>query len=242
MLHVSVKSIGWIVGGPDIVIQAVLDVISDSGTLMMVVSSEESTYHMDEWSEERRHAYLKECPPFDPARSMARVRSVGVLSEYIRTWPGSFRSGHPDNSVSAVGAKAEWLTRDHPMNYSNGKGSPLEKLCQAGGKVVLLGAPLETITVLHYAEFLARVPNKRVVMLRAPILRDGEAIWITIEDFDSSQGIVAWSGEDYFRIIGREAIRSGLAEQGHVGSAQSYLFDATALVDLARIHRRRASG
>jgi aminoglycoside N3'-acetyltransferase len=34
MLHASVKAIGWMVGGPDIVIQALLDVIGHEGTLM----------------------------------------------------------------------------------------------------------------------------------------------------------------------------------------------------------------
>jgi aminoglycoside 3-N-acetyltransferase len=42
---------------------------------------------------------------------------------------------------------------------------------------------------------------------------------------------VAWDGEDYFRIIGREAIAAGLARQGRVGAAESYVFDATNLVD-----------
>jgi aminoglycoside 3-N-acetyltransferase len=42
MLHASVKAIGWIVGGPDVVIQALLDSLGVEGTLMMLVSWEDS--------------------------------------------------------------------------------------------------------------------------------------------------------------------------------------------------------
>lgn len=231
MLHVSIKAIGWIVGGPDMVLHSILDVISESGTVMMMASWEESTYHMERWSAERKQAYLEECPPFDPATSRALTREMGVLPEYLRTWPGAHRSGHPDASFAALGARADWLTRDHPMNYPNGSGSPLEKLYQADGRVLSLGAPLETLTVLHLAENLSRIPEKRVVRYQAPVLRDGEPVWITIEDFNSSDGIAPWDGEDYFRVIGREAIAAGLARQGQVGGARAYLFDAKNLVD-----------
>ena len=53
--------------------------------------------------------------------------------------------------MAAVGAQAEWLTRDHPSDYGYGPGSPLAKLVESGGKVLMLGAPLDTITLLHYA-------------------------------------------------------------------------------------------
>jgi aminoglycoside 3-N-acetyltransferase len=38
MLHASVKAIGWVVGGPDIILEALLDLLTPAGTLMMLVS------------------------------------------------------------------------------------------------------------------------------------------------------------------------------------------------------------
>ena len=233
MLHASVKAIGWIVGGPDMVISAILNVIGSEGTLMMLTSWEESTYHLSDWSEESRRAYMEACPPFEPKTSRARTREMGVLPEYLRTWPNAYRSSHPDASVAAIGANAEWLTHDHPLNYGIGTGSPFEKLCQLNGKVLSVGAPLENLTVLHYAEYLASIQNKRVVKYKAPLLYEGQRVWVDIEDFDSSEGIVPWEGEDYFAIIGRDAVKSGLAKQGNIGQADSYLFPAQGLVDHA---------
>jgi len=71
MLHASVSAIGWVVGGPDMAIQALLDVLGPEGTLMMYVGWEDDPYKLTEWPEEWQKAYLKECPPFDPQRSRA---------------------------------------------------------------------------------------------------------------------------------------------------------------------------
>ncbi len=94
----------------------------------------------------------------------------------------------------------------------------------------MLGAPLNTITLLHYAEFLARIPNKRVARFKMPVLMEGKRLWVELEEFDTSRGIVDWKGEDYFSIIGREYLSSGRGSSGMIGLAQSHLFDSNDLV------------
>jgi len=233
MLHASVRAIGWVVGGPDTVIQALLDVLGPEGTLMMYVGWEEDRYLTIALEEGRGEAYLEECPAFDPQRSRAN-RKWSILTEYLRTWPGARRSDHPEASVAAVGVKAEWLTEDHPLHYPYGPGSPYAKLCESGGKVLLLGAPLNTLTILHHAETLARVPNKRLVRYKMPVLREGKRVWVEIEDIDTGRGIVEGrSSEEYFVEIVREYLKTGKGHSGKVGVAPSYLFDAEDLVKFA---------
>ena len=233
MLHASVKAVGWIVGGPDVIIQAILDVIGPQGTLMMYAGWEEAPYLTIALEEGRGEAYLAECPAFDPERSRAN-RKWSILTEYLRTWPGARRSDHPEASVVAVGAKAAWLTKDHPLHYPYGPGSPFAKLCEAGGKVLLLGSPLNAVTVLHYAETIAEIPDKRIVRYRMPILREGKRVWVEIEDIDTGEGIVeGHSNEEYFAEIVREYLASGKGRWGTVGAASSYLFDAAELVRFA---------
>jgi aminoglycoside 3-N-acetyltransferase len=230
MLHASVKAVGWIVGGPDMILQALLDVLTPSGTLMMYVGWPDGTQEMDRWPEDRRQAYLDECPPFDPATSRA-VLEWSILTEYLRTWPGAYRSAHPEASVAAIGALAKWITADHPLQYGYGVGSPLAKLVDAGGKVLLLGSPFDAVTLLHYAENVARVPAKRVVRYQAPLLENGRRVWKEVEEFDTSNGIVDWEGEDYFALITRRFI--GESETGvdshRVGGADAHLLDAGCL-------------
>ena len=184
---------------------------------------------MDEWDPERWKAYLRECPPFEPARSRANRRQ-SILTEYLRTWPGAYRSAHPEASVVAVGRLAPRLTQDHPHDYPYGPGSPLERLVAAGGQVLLLGSPLERVTLLHLAENLAKVDGKRVVRYPMPVVRDGERVWDTFEDFDTSRGAMAWQGEDYFGVIVREYLKAGRGKEGLVGHAPSCLLDGADLL------------
>jgi aminoglycoside 3-N-acetyltransferase len=227
MLHVSVRAIGWVVGGPDVVLKALLDLLTPEGTLMMYVAWEDRTDHLREWSAERQAAYLEECPPFDPATSRAN-RKWSILAEYLRTWPGACRSGNPGASMVAVGARARWLTDNHPLQYGYGPGLPLAKLCETGGRVLQIGVSRGTITLLHYSEHMAAVPNKRTVKYPAPILENGQRVWVEIEEFDTSKGIVDWD-RDYLPVIAESYLAEGKGRAGEVGAAQAYLFDAADL-------------
>ena len=228
MLHASVRAVGWVVGGPDVILHALREVLGPEGTLMMMVGWEDNPYDLDSWPEPRRRAYLEECPPFDPATSRAH-RQWSILTEYLRTTPGARRSANPEKSVAAIGAKAEWLTADHPLVYEFGPGSPLEKLCLSGGEVLLLGTPFDSVTLLHHAECLADVPDKRVVRYRMPVLVDGLRRWAEVEEFDTCDGIRDWGGVDYFVAIVEEYLAAGHGRTGLVGAARSYLFDAPEL-------------
>ncbi len=229
MLHASVKSIGRIVGGPDVVLQAIVDVLTPSGTLMMLAGWEDNPYELTRWPKERQEAYAAECPAYDPQRSRADRKELGILTEYLRTWPDACRSRHPFSYV-AVGERAGWVTEEHPWQYRDGPGSPLAKLCEAGGSVLVLGSPLGNVTLLHHAEHLADVPGKRVDRYRMPILRGGRRVWMDFEEYDTTRGIADWP-EDYFEVIVREYMAAGKGRSGKVGDADTYLFDAAGLRD-----------
>jgi aminoglycoside 3-N-acetyltransferase len=232
MLHASVGAIGWIAGGPDRVLEAILAVLGESGTLLMYVGWDGSPYDVTIGAPELPQALMAAWPAYDPETSRA-VREWGVLGEYLRTWPGACRSVHPDSSFAAVGARADELTRDHPFQYGMGPGSPLAKLCEVNGKVVVLGSPLANVTLLHHAEHLAEVPNKEIVRYWAPILRDGVKTWGQIEEF-STEGCLPWYGPtDLFEAIVRDYLQEGRGNVGRVGAAQSYLFDAADLTAFA---------
>ncbi len=227
MLHVSVNAIGWIIGGPDVMLDALLDLLTADGTLMMYVAWEDSTEQFGESSLERQAAYRAECPAFDPDTSRA-YRKWSILTEYLRTRPGAYRSRNPGASMVAVGARARWLMRDHPLDYGYGPGSPLAKLCDVGGQVLQVGVSLSTVTLLHYSEHVADVPDKRVVRYPAPMLRDGQRTWVEIEEFDTADGIVAWD-TDYFETIVGEYLSGGRGRSGKVGAAHAHLLDASDL-------------
>jgi len=172
MVHTRMSAIGWVAGGSEAVVRALLEALGPSGTLVAFSAWEEHPYHLQEWSAEHRQAYLAEPPVFDLATAEAD-RDHGRIPERVRTWPGACRSFHPEAGVAAVGARAQWLTDAHPQEDAFGKDSPLARLVAAEGQVLLLGAPLETMTLLHHAEAIARVSEKRRVTFRIPVARTG---------------------------------------------------------------------
>ncbi len=242
MVHARISALGWVVGGSGAIVQALLDALGPDGTLMAYAGWEDDPYDVDQWPEAWRAAYEADLPPFDPHTAEA-VHANGRLPERIRTWPGAVRSHQPEAGIVAVGRRADWLAADHPMDDAYGVDSPLAKLVQADGQVLMLGAPLSTVTLLHHAEATARVAKKRWVVYRMPLLINGQTIWREFHDIDTANGAFPYefvagevaatpgigSERDPFEAIARQALAVGIGAEGRVGAAPSVLFPARAL-------------
>jgi aminoglycoside 3-N-acetyltransferase len=218
MVHAGVRSIGRVIGGVNVIIQALQDAIGPEGTLVAYVDFE--PFFTDDDTD---------VPVFDKRIAHA-ARDHGVLHETMRTWPGALRSDHPDAGVVAIGAQAEWITADHPFQYGYGEGSPFEKVVQAGGRVLMLGAPLDTITLLHYAEHKANIPNKRITRYRR--LMPGPK-WVEFEEFETGDPVHEALPQNCFELIANDYLATGSGRRGNVGAAESYLFDGADLVNFA---------
>ncbi len=233
MAHGALSRVGRLLNGPDALIGALLDATSTGGT---VVAYTDWDARYDELLDPEGRVpapWRPHVPPFDASASRA-ARDNGVLPEFLRTWPGARRSGNPGASVAAIGARADWITADHPLDYGYGKGSPLAKLVAIGGKVLLVGAPLDTMTLLHHAEHLARIPDKRVIRSEVPFLTDGGGVdWRTVEEFDTADPVVADLDEDYFATIVKAFLATGEGSQGLIGAAPSVLVESSAITDFA---------
>lgn len=219
-------------GGPDTLIGALRDAVGPSGTIMAYTDWDAGYEDLLDAQGRVPDAWRAHVPPFDPATSRA-VRDNGVLPEFLRTTPGALRSGGHGASVAAIGARAEWLTADHPIDYGYGPGSPLAKLVEAGGKVALIGAPLGRMTLLHYAEHLANVPGKRIKRVEVPFARDGAVEWRMIEEFDTADPVLAGFADDYFATIVGDFLATGQGKRGLVGDAPSVAVEAAAITAFA---------
>jgi len=69
----------------------------------------------------------------------------------------------------AIGALADWLTADHPIDYGYGEASPFAKSVEVGGKVLMAGALLDTMRLLNRAEHKARISGKRLRRYEVPL-------------------------------------------------------------------------
>ncbi|RXT56441.1 aminoglycoside 3-N-acetyltransferase [Bosea sp. Tri-44] len=225
MVHAAVSRVGRLLDGPDTIIAALSDVVGPEGAVLAYADWEARYEDLTDKEGRVPPEWRDHIPPFDPQRSRA-IRDNGVLPEFLRTTPGARRSGNPGASLVALGAKAEWFTAEHPLDYGYGERSPLAKLVEAGGKVLMLGAPLDTLTLLHHAEHLADIPGKRIRRIEVPLATPAGTQWRMIEEFDTGDPIVDGLAEDYFVEIVTEFLASGQGRQGLVGAAPSVLVDA----------------
>jgi aminoglycoside 3-N-acetyltransferase len=235
MVHASISSLGWVVGGSQAVVAALLDCLGPDGTLCAQASWEDIPFGLAGWPPEWRAAYEAELPPFDPALSAAAPYE-GRLAERIRTWPGARRSASPGTGIAAIGACAAELTASHRLDDSFGAGTPYARLVAAGAQIVLLGAPLRTISLLHHAEAIARAP-RRTTAYRLPIADRG---WVEIHEIDVWAGVFPDTPLD---AIAGAALDNGIGRRGRVGEAVAHLFPAAALTRFAVtwLERRLAS-
>jgi aminoglycoside 3-N-acetyltransferase len=238
MVHAALRAVGPVVSGADAVIHAILDATSPGGTLMVYTDWEADIWDLDEKPDlsvathSVRPRVRDDLLPFDPASSRA-IRENGAFIELVRTTPGALRSANPGASCAAIGAKAEWLTTDHPLDYGYGAGSPFARLVATRGKVLMLGATTDHMTLLHHAEHLADVPDKRIYRVELPLLVDGQVQWRWIEEFNTGVPVAAGLEEDYFATIVTDFLATGRGRTGKVGQADSVLVKANEIVPFA---------
>ncbi len=142
LMHSSLHSLGRVDGGAETLIDALLEVLGEEGTLMAPTFN----YNLEE-------------EVFDPTT----VRSqTGLITEILRKRPEAIRSLHPNYSVAAIGRDAEELTREHWKAEATGVGSPIDRIARAGGSILLLGVKHDTDSSMHVGEAYAEVPYRGV--------------------------------------------------------------------------------
>ena len=113
VVHSSLRSLGWVVGGPVTVVQALRECLGETGTLVIPTHTSDlsdpsgwSNPPVDPswWPIIRRHM-----PAFDP--NLTPTRGMGAIAECFRKADGVLRSGHPHASFAALGPHAEFVTR-----------------------------------------------------------------------------------------------------------------------------------
>ena len=230
MVHAACGRVGQVLGGPDTIIAALRDSVASDGTIMAYLAWDAPWEDFD--GGRVPAAWKPHVPSFDPALTRG-ARGNGVLPEMLRTTPGARRSGNPGASVAALGARAEWLTADHPLDFGYGPGTPLARLVEARGKVLMLGAPWDTMTLLHHAEHLARLPGKRLYRVEVPFKGKDGTVWRMMEEFDTGDPVIEGLAENAIELMVTAYVARGGGRQGQVGEAPSLLVEAAAIVPFA---------
>jgi aminoglycoside 3-N-acetyltransferase len=148
MFHSSLSSMGMVIGGPDAVIDGFLDAVGPEGTVAVPSlwwHQTDPPLRMEDWDAETSPSY------------------PGLITEHFRRRADSVRSDNPTHAVSAIGAGAAELTRDHgaagrrPCVFGDAafaRESPWERLYLRDAAYCFIGVDFSVNTMSHYIETL----------------------------------------------------------------------------------------
>jgi aminoglycoside 3-N-acetyltransferase len=136
VVQTAFSRIGPVEDGPPGLIRALRAALGPNGTLVMPSMSDDDDH------------------PFDPRSTPCR--GMGVVADMFWRMPDVLRSDSP-HAFAAAGRHARRITADHPFDVPHGLNSPIGRVYELEGQVLLLGVGHDANTTIHLAEALSGV-------------------------------------------------------------------------------------
>lgn len=140
LVHCAFSKVKPIEGGPAGLITALETVLGPNGTLVMPSMTDDDDH------------------PFDPRSTPCP--GMGVVADTFWRLPHVLRSDSP-HAFAARGPAAAMITAPHPVDVPHGLDSPVGRVYELDGQVLLIGVGHEANTTIHLAEYLAGVRYRR---------------------------------------------------------------------------------
>jgi aminoglycoside N3'-acetyltransferase len=206
LVHTSFRAVRPVEGGPRGLIEALRAALGPQGTLVM-----------PSWTGD-------DDALFDPASTPASA-DLGVVADTFWRMPGVERSSHPF-AFAAAGPRAVEVTADLLPLPPHIPESPVGRVHDLDGQVLLLGVNHDADTTLHLAELLAGVPYR--LPHHVTVMQDGSAVRIDYGENDHCA--------ERFTLADGWLRERGLQSEGRVGHAEARLIRARDVVAVAREH------
>lgn len=205
VVHSSFRNIRPIEGGVEGLIEALRLAVGPEGTLVMPSMTDDD-----------EHVFSATETP---------CSSLGIVPDTFWRMPGVLRSDSP-HSFAAIGKHAAQITAPHPVEIPHGLDSPVGRVYELDGQVLLLGVSHEANTTIHLAENLADVPYR--VYYSSLVLKDSQPIWVDYGEVDHC-------GEK-FELVDEWLTEKGLQTKGSVGHGSAILCRSRDVVQVVMAH------
>jgi len=144
-VHSSLSSFGYVEGGADAVIDAILETVGKEGTVVVPTYSN-NIENLEKTQEEidMGITWKFRVLPYDPKKDSCWT---GRIPDTLWRREGAFRSSNPTHSLTAIGVKANQLSQGW------------DKLMEANGYILILGVTLSCCSSMHLAERYVQIPQ-----------------------------------------------------------------------------------
>jgi aminoglycoside N3'-acetyltransferase len=161
LVHMAFSQVKPVEGGPEGLIAALRDSIGPNGTLVMPSMRGDPDVLFD--------------PRSTPCLGM------GVVADTFWRLPGVLRSDSAD-AFAAIGPHATRIVAPHRIDLPLGPDSPVGRVHDLNGQVLLLGVGHDADTTIHLGEYLAGVRYRR--QTHVILLRDGKPVRVDFAEID----------------------------------------------------------
>lgn len=178
----SMKPFRYVVGGAQTIIDSLTELVGYDGTIVMAAPTrhicdpvEIKKVPRDLVGDARRNT-----PPFN--KKLTVPSGVGEIPIQFMRNDAVLRSNHPMVSFLAWGKYAKLIVEKHPLHFGMNQESPLGKIREYNGYVVMLGQDYERCEIFHLAQYMTMKCPIRIYS--CPIERSGATSWIQLLDLE----------------------------------------------------------
>ena len=225
LVHASLSSLGYVVGGEETLYYALREVIGNEGTIVVpsqtVEISDPASWQYPPVPEEWHDVIRDAMPAY--SKELSYSKAMGAFSQFIGILLDSIRSNHPMYSFTAIGKKASEIIGQDSFDFPFGDKSPLGRMYSIGAKVLMIGTDFETNTSLHLAENRL---NREVIHEKSKILTENGEKWISFKNIELD------IYDDYLEIQ-KNFMEQYTVNHISINDSNVYLFDMKECVDFA---------
>ncbi|MEI7667946.1 MAG: AAC(3) family N-acetyltransferase [Erysipelotrichaceae bacterium] len=224
-VHASLDALGFICGGAEAILTALLKLVGHDGTL---VTNAHQLLNQDPAlldipiALEAYPTYRKMMLAYHGKQSS--IDQVDALSYAVQLKDLSLVSPHPTYAVMAYGKQAKWITQTHALENSFSDHSPYARCLELKAKVLLLGVDYSVVSSLHLAEFQSK--NRPLEVKACALLKEGQRKWVEYLDYAYQS--------DYLNEVGMMLEADHQVSILALGNSQSKLFMLEKAIEVAK--------
>ena len=221
LVHSAMRTMGRVRRGAGTVVDALLDVVGDRGTLVVPTF----TFVHE----------IAEDPIIDPQSDPSEM---GAITETARKHPRAIRSTAFRHSFAAIGRRAEFITQVNPALPVFDIRSSFGVMLALNTQILMLGMTYSSCTSHHFGEWVCEVPYRHTIDLNVKVRqRDGSVVPQAMTDYQPH----TYTGSRHtdFNRLGRMLEQRDMVGITTIGNAVLRRFAMRDLIDLAQFEAEK---